>query len=319
VTQSTGYTGETRVLKYTYHTPLGDVWELQRAGIGWGSGISGRDYKGQTPWRISPEKGGRLIKTPEDYDIVKFIVEDTHYRAYYDAINDFQRYLGNDGMVTTSLPYSPFQMMLVDWVGPSRFYVDYVRHREKIEGLYAAMVEKYREMYPLAADAPVDYVGYGDNMDGVLVNPRLFERYYALNYNELGRLLHTAGKVLGCHMDGRLKVLAGAIAKTDLDVIEAFTPPPMGDLPVDQALSLWKDKVLWINYPSSVYRAGGPDAVAKRLLSLLRAVAPGHRVLLAASTENYVPLETLKVMARIMAKAWFPLSQKAISDMEESL
>lgn len=319
VVQTTELTGEVKALKCTYHTPAGSVSELFKPGIGSGQGISGRDFKGLTPWRVSPEQGGRLIKRPEDYDVARFIVEDTRYRPYYEALKDFQSYLGEDGIVVAGLPHSPFQMLLIDWVGPVKLYMDYARHREKVEALYAALVENYRLMYLLAADAPVEYIGYGDNIDGVLVNPRLFERYYAPNYNELADLVHAQAKVLGCHMDGRLRVLAEAIAKTRLDVIEAFTPPPMGDLPIEEALSLWKDKVLWVNYPASVYVTGGPRAVRTHLSSLLRSAIPGSRLILAASTENYVPLDVLRTITAIMEKAAYPMTKETIDAIEQSL
>lgn len=317
VVQTSTYTGGKKFLRITYHTPLGSVYELLRTGIGWGSGIMGRDFKGHTPWRVSPEEGGRVIKRPEDYEIVKFIVEDTRYEPYYEAIKDFQRYLGDDGIVITSLPYSPFQRIAIEFVGQGKIYIDYARHRDKVLSLYETLVAKYRELYPLAAKAPVEYVNYGDNIDGVLISPPFFERYYAPNYAEASRILHESGKILGSHMDGRLRILSKAIARTELDVIEAFTPPPMGDLPVQEALSLWKEKVLWINYPSSVYASGSPEAVRKHLLDLLSSAIPGDRILLAASTENYVPLEVLRAITEIMEKATYPITREWIEGLME--
>ena len=319
IVQSSVCTSGAKLIKYTYHTPLGEAYELRKAGIGYGDGVWGRDYKGLTPWRISPEKGRRLIKSPKDYDIVKFIVEDTRYTPYYEAIEDYKHYLGDDGLVITSLPYTPWQMMLINWVGPAQLYRDYVRHRDKVEELYAATAEKYREMYPLVVDAPVDYVNYGDNIDGVMVSPPIFEKYHVPIYNELANQLEGSEKILGSHMDGRLKILAQAIAKTKLDVIEAFTPPPMGDLPVGLALSLWKDKTLWINYPMSVYLSGGPEGVKRQLLNLLKEAIPGDRIVLAASTELFVPLESLRAITEIMAKATCPLSEEQIEEIEESI
>ena len=120
-------------------------------------------------------------------------------------------------------------------------------------------------------------------------------------------------------MDGRLKTLAESIAKTKLDVIEAFTPPPMGDLPAGQALSLWKDKALWINYPMSVYLSGGPKAVKRHLLNLLKEAIPGDRIVIAASTELFVPLESLKAIAEIMEKATYPLTEEKLEEIKEPL
>lgn len=319
VFQSSTYTGGVRLIKYTYHTPLGEVYELRKAGIGYGEGVWGRDYKGLTPWRISPEKGGRLIKTPEDYDTVKFMVEDTQYTPYCEALEDYNRYLGDDGLVITSLPYTPFQRMLIEWVGPTQLYRDYARHRDKVDELYQATAEKYREMYPIVADAPVEYVNFGDNIDAAMVSPPIFEKYHVPVYNELATILEGSEKILGSHMDGRLGPLANAIAKTKLNVIEAFTPPPMGDFAVDQALSLWKDKSLWINYPMSVYLAGGPESVKRHLVDLLRKAMPGDRVAIAASTELFIPLESLKTITQVMEKAIYPLSRERIEEIKRAV
>ena len=48
-------------------------------------------------------------------------------------------------------------------------------------------------------------------------------------------------------------MIADAIAKTELDYIEAFSPAPDTDMTVTQARKAWPDKVLWINFPSSVH------------------------------------------------------------------
>ena len=44
-----------------------------------------------------------------------------------------------------------------------------------------------------------------------------------------------------------------AIAATDLDYIEAFTPAPDTDMTLAEARKAWPDKVLWLNYPSSLH------------------------------------------------------------------
>jgi len=119
-------------------------------------------------------------------------------------------------------------------------------------------------------------------------------------------------------MDGRLKALAQTIAKSEIDVVEAFTPPPMGDLPLDDALSLWKRKVIWMNYPSSVYLSG-PEPVKNYLLDLLEMAIPGERLMLAASTEIRVPEECLRVVAEVMREVTLPLSKQKIDNIRNKI
>jgi hypothetical protein len=65
--------------------------------------------------------------------------------------------------------------------------------------------------------------------------------------------MHAHGKLVGCHLDANCRLLAQAIARTDLDYIEAFTPAPDTDMTLGEARAAWPDKALWLNYPSSLH------------------------------------------------------------------
>ncbi|MDH5439863.1 MAG: hypothetical protein OEY31_04595, partial [Candidatus Bathyarchaeota archaeon] len=184
----------------------------------------------------------------------------------------------------------------------------------KIEDLYSALAKKQEEIFHIAADSPSEYIGYGDNIDSVIVGRPFFERYHIPMYNKCASIVHRRGKVLGVHMDGRLKDLSEAIARSEVDVLEAFTPPPMGDLPLREALAMWKGKVIWMNFPSSVYILGA-DAARKHLLQLLREAVPGERLILAASSENIVDLECLRAIMDVMEKLPFPFSFDSIENI----
>ena len=66
-------------------------------------------------------------------------------------------------------------------------------------------------------------------------------------------MMHRNGKLYGVHLDGNLAALKDLIAQSDLDFIEGFTPPPMGDLDLKEAMTSWPGKVLWVNFPGSVF------------------------------------------------------------------
>ena len=105
---------------------------------------------------------------------------------------------------------------------------------------------------------------------------------------------------------------------TDLehDVIHAITPPPVGNLGIAEALDLWPDKVLWVNYE---YHAMGPKALKKHLLALLRSIIPGHRVIMDVSTERWVPLGCLRVFSDIMSRCTLPLTEAKLRRIEKSV
>lgn len=302
------------ILTRTYSTPVGSITERLKFGVGYGQGRYGRDWKGMQPRRIE-----FAVKNPEDYDVLRFIVENTHYKPYYYAIEDQKKRLGDDGIVVARLLYSPFQRLLLHWVGP-RLYIHHARQRELVEAVYTILEERYEaELFPIAADSPSEVVIYGDNIDGVLMSPRIFEQYHLPSYAKCAKILHAKGKLLDVHMDGRLRNISNLIANSAIDIVEAFTPPPMGDLSIEEALSIWEKKILWVNFPSSVSVLMGPSDVKKYLVEQLELMIPGARLLIIASTENYLPEENLMAMTEIMERARLPLSKEEIRSMETSL
>ena len=299
------------VIRRTYSTPVGSIYldEKREPGVG--------QWHAQRSWRdVSPWQTKRLIREPEDYKVLKYIVENTEYIADYFPIEQAMDWLGEDGVVLDGLPHSPMQMLMIDWIGSEqgRFFFHHADYPGLVDDLYGAISKSREPLYEIAAKSPAPIVLCGDNIDGVLVNPMLFEKYFMPEYEKQAKVLHNHGKLMAVHMDGRLKVLRALIAQTPIDIVEAFHPPPMGDLSVGEALSLWKDKVIWIGFPSSVYDLG-PNATKKHALDILREVGTGERVAVAMSTENLVSNENLRMLTSVLEKADLPLTKEIIDQI----
>lgn len=57
---------------------------------------------------------------------------------------------------------------------------------------------------------------------------------------------------------------------TGVNIVEAFTPPPVGDLYLAEARRCWgKDITIWINFPESVFY-DGYDRTKQYTIDLLR-------------------------------------------------
>ncbi len=261
-----------------------------------------------------------MIKQPEDYPVLKYIVENTEYTADYFPVEQAMDWLSEDGVVLDSLPHSPMQMLMIDWIGSEqgRFFYHHADYPDLVEDLYHAIVKSREPMYEIAAGSPAPVSLCGDNVDGVLVTPPLFETYFMPVYKKQAEILHKHGKLMAVHMDGRLSVLKDLIAETPIDIIEAFHPPPMGDLPVGEALSLWKDKAFYIGFPGTVYELG-TEAVKQYALNLLRDAGTGDRLAVAMSTENLVPNDLLCTLTSVLEKAELPLVAEKINAIERSL
>jgi hypothetical protein len=304
------------VVRRTYSTPVGSIYEDELREPGTGHWKGTRSWKGHQPWITD-----RLLKGPADYKVLKYIVEHTEYVADYFGVEQAMEWLGEDGFVLDQLPHSPMQMLMIFWLGSEegRFFYHLADYPDLVEELYQAVSKAREPLYEeIAAKSPAPVSFCGDNIDGVLANPKLFARYFMPEYEKQAKPLHRAGKLMAVHMDGRLKNLKELIGKTPIDIIEAIHPPPMGDLSIHEALAAWPDKVLWIGFPSSVYLEG-PEATQRFALELLRETGSGERVAIAASTENFVSNENLLALTAVLEDAELPLSRAAVDRIAEAL
>jgi uroporphyrinogen-III decarboxylase len=258
---------EGRTTYRTYHTPVGKVRDIVTStslGIGF-----------RTTWTIE-----HMIKSVQNYDVVEFILKDTIYHYDPEPFLEAQRWLGDDGIVRANVAVSPLQQMLMTYLGFKKFSIDMYKHPKEFNEFYEIIEEKAEEYYKIVSDSPAEVVASWENIDGVMTSPRLFEKYCLPFYNKMGRILHQKGKIYLVHFDGRLNCLKNLIRQADIDVVESFTPPPIGDLPLREAKALWgKRIVIWTNIPQTILLLGA-DETKKFTRELLRSAAPGDNFIL---------------------------------------
>jgi hypothetical protein len=244
-----------------------------------------------------------FFKQQSDYEILEFVIENSVYQPSYDQYVQTSDFLGGEGIAMALVWKTPFQTLVYDWMGPETCYVECMEHPKEFRRLYEVMCAKQRELFEIIAESPAQEVWIGENLTNGVTSPRLFREFCLSFYNEIADLLHKHGKILGCHFDGQLRGLENLIAETKLDFIDAFTPPPIGDLPIEDARASWPDKVILCNFPGNVFFEDGEE-IERYTLELLRKVAPGDNFALV-TTENF-PLhrwvEGFKVLAKVLSE-----------------
>ncbi|MFH1741030.1 MAG: uroporphyrinogen decarboxylase family protein [bacterium] len=193
------------------------------------------------------------IKTIEDIPVLKYIIEHIKYYPNYDAITDAEGRLGDDGIVVCRLMRSPLQSLLIEWIGPEQTILLLFEYPDVMTDLMQFMRNHFFQAIELTAKSPARIAWSAENITSILTSPTLFEKYCLPFYNEVAAIMHANGKLYGVHLDGNLAALKALIARSGLDFIEGFTPPPMGDLDMKEAMAAWPSKVLWVNFPGSVF------------------------------------------------------------------
>jgi hypothetical protein len=247
--------GGRRYVRRAYKTPIGQVWQvLEPDTTGYDTNTWIKEH---------------FIKKPQDYRIMEHVVNDAVYRDNYDFLNESIRRIGGDGLVYVRLAKSAIQEILYQMTGLERFSYDSVDHPDLIESLYETMIRRYDELYELGAGSPVEIVLLGDNITGDIVGQPRYRKYLIPQYQRARHWLEGTGKLLGVHMDGRLASLRDVIADSPVDIIEALTPPPVGDVSISEARRLWPGKALWLNFTSSLVIAS-PAAIEDHTRTLLQ-------------------------------------------------
>jgi uroporphyrinogen-III decarboxylase len=214
------------------------------------------------------------VKNVEDMEILNFVIEDATYRPEYDIYTRLESELEGDGIVTVATSRTPLMALIVYYLGYRTFAVMLSRHPEVIDETVSIIDRSFTEIHEIAAESPGEIFWIGDNIDEVLVPPHLFEKYCLPYYDRYSAILQRRGKKVISHMDGRIKTLKELVGRTKLDAIEAFTPPPMGNLPVSEAREAWKGKALWLNFPQVIF-LGAREKIRAYTLKLMEEMGDG--------------------------------------------
>ncbi|MDD5707477.1 MAG: hypothetical protein PHR35_16255 [Kiritimatiellae bacterium] len=255
------------LIRTCFETPVGTVSTLS-------------EPAGFTSWTHE-----RMFKRPEDYKVIKFMVEDQRFEPCYDQICLAQERGGGDIIFRTGFGLEPLQSLISGvYMDMATFCVEWMDHRDELLAIYHAIAAKHREVYPLVAASPCLHANYGGNVVPEVIGVDNFKTYYVPHYNEAAEIMHRHGKLIGCHFDANCGPLKEAIASTDLDYIEAFTPSPDTDMTLGEARAAWPAKTLWLNFPSSVHLR--PDAEVERTTVELLDQVSDPRGILMGITED---------------------------------
>ncbi|MFH0963237.1 MAG: uroporphyrinogen decarboxylase family protein [Planctomycetota bacterium] len=224
------------------------------------------------------------FKSPDDYKRLQFIYRDARVRTDYDAFLKAKERLGEDVFMRPAIHYSPLQFVCYSVMGVETFCYEWAERADEILRLCDTVAELRRKEYLAVAKGPADTINYGGNVCPEVMGLERYEKYIAPHYEEAAEVLHRHGKLIGVHFDANTRLLARAIARSSLDYIEAFTPPPDCDLPLAEALAAWPDKTLWINFPSSVHLASR-ERIADAMRALLREAGTGERLIVGITED----------------------------------
>lgn len=270
VTETTVGSGPERRLHRTVTTPLGTLTE-----------ITAYDPTLGSPWL---EK--HMVADIETYPILQYVFEHTRLAPNNTPFAQTEKRLGDRGITLGMVNPIPIARLWVQYMGAEAWCEGMMLETDAFDALHDALLALYRREIDVAAASPADVIWLPDNVTGTMISPATFAKYGVPAYDYACSTLRAAGKKTFAHYDGANRTLASAIARTGIDIVEAFTPPPMGDLAIADARVAWPDKVLSLNIPGMLFSARASvirDTIAQYLAE------GGDRAFAIGCTEDYDP------------------------------
>jgi len=194
-----------------------------------------------------------LIKSVEDYAIVKYVCDHTEIEPVPEDYLEADAILGERGIVVGGLPPIPLLWLYAEVMGTETWCEGLMQHPDEFDELHESATRLYRRRLEIAAESPAEVIWFADSLSGAIVSPELFNRYCKDSYDYGCALLRQTGKRSLAHFDGANKPIKDCIGRSGIDIVEAFTPPPMGQMTVAEARAEWPDKVLSLNFPSNLF------------------------------------------------------------------
>lgn len=196
------------------------------------------------------------IQNKQDLEILLYVLE--HRRLEPSNLDDYEQrrqiYAEYDGIPSIAMPRSPLSALAVEWCGIEKlvyFMMDYPHLIKRILTLF-----EQQEMSVIKAVCKVapPLVHFADNLTSEFYTP-FFDEYMAEAYQKRLEMFHSAGVKCAVHLDGTVRGLLPKLAAIGFDVIEALTPMPGGDVPVEEMRELAgnDDVILWGGVPGTMF------------------------------------------------------------------
>jgi hypothetical protein len=205
-------------LRRTFETPVGVRTEIVH----------------HDEWRLSAHNTEYKLKTPADFRVLEFMLQDEEW--YWDQAAHEQEVarLGDRGYPQFYFRRSPLQGLFIEHMGFEATIFAMQDYPEVITRYIEIASEADNAMYDVLRRCPVQILNFGENIDANMDPPRLWLQYLIPYYRRRTEQLHASGKFLHIHIDGRMKPLLPYLRACPWDGIEAATPVPQGDVTLDE-------------------------------------------------------------------------------------
>lgn len=248
-------------------------------------------------WRYLPEAYTwapirHLINAPDDLPVLHYWLEHTKYVPDPDEAVRRRPWVEDLGVVLCYLPRSPFMELTVNLAGIGSVVDLWLDARDEFEATLQLMAERYDAAAEAALTVPADCLMIPENFSSEVVG-RFYARYVRPWERKWTARIRQAGRYSYIHVDGTLGLL-DQVGAAGFDVIEAFTPQPVGDASIHEVRAMaGPGPVLWGGLPGIYFTPlVSDDEFERHIREVLEVMVEDKRMVLGVADQ--VPPDGLR-------------------------
>jgi len=242
-----------------------------------------------------------MLKRREDYPVVEYIIEHTHYRPAFDDYEKYERKVGPDGYPMVNCGDCPFHYWMRTLVGYDQGYFHLNDYPAEVEHLLGVLTDHLKEnVWPNLLDSPARLLMHGHHLSSQMTPPPLFEKYILPYYRELSPLMRARGKVLAMHADNDTRQIFTHIEEAGFGMVECFATHPLVPTTLAEARAAWNDRmIIFGGVPSVILEDPFTDEQFEEFMDdLFRTIAPGKAFILGVA-DNVMPGAKIERIRRV--------------------
>jgi hypothetical protein len=190
------------------------------------------------------------VKDWRDLAALRYWYEHTSYEPDYALAHRRHELIGDGGIVLCYAPKSPLMEMIALLSGIETTIYAMMDAPDEWAETMSVLERKADQAAAISVASPAQAIMIPENLSSEVVGKRLFEHYLRPYQARWVQRIRAAGKYSFVHMDGTLAGLISEVASIGFDVLEALTPAPVGDLPLEQLGSrVEQHTIVWGGLP----------------------------------------------------------------------
>ncbi|NLG52040.1 MAG: hypothetical protein GX552_18180 [Chloroflexi bacterium] len=196
------------------------------------------------------------VESERDLDILLYLLE--HRRLRVSAVDDYPQrmelWARYDGLPSIAMPRSPLPAFVYEWAGVQNAFFLLMDYPDKVETILTLMEEQEQPVLDAVCQLAPPLVHFADNLSSESLTT-VYDNWIAGPHRRRLERLHAAGTKCAVHLDGTVRGLLPKLAAVGFDAVEALTPEPAGDLPVEEmrAVAGSDTLILWGGVPGVMF------------------------------------------------------------------